>query len=89
MPLVVCLHSNIFDEDGQRRERGASWDASEDFVNTVLAGDAAAGRQPRLAVIEQPVAAPEPVSEPVEDAAPEPVKKRGPGRPRKVRDDED
>lgn len=49
--LVVCLHSNIFDEHETKRTRGEAFEASQGFVDMVLAGDAKAGRDPRLAVI--------------------------------------
>ena len=54
MPLIVCLNSNIYDEDGDKRLRGESWEASQEFADMVLAGDAAAERPPRIAVIEPP-----------------------------------
>jgi len=68
MPMCVCLGGNIYDEDGQKRFRGDAWDASQEFVDAVLSGDEAAGRQPRITVVELP--------------------KRKPGRPPKVKPDE-
>jgi len=53
MPLVVCLHSNIYDENREKRLRGDSWEASEEFVDEVMKGDEEAERQPRLSVIQQ------------------------------------
>jgi len=54
MPIVVCLHSNIHDENQQKRLRGESWESSQEFVDAILAGDEKAGRLPRIAVVEIP-----------------------------------
>ena len=53
MPLVVCLNSNIYDENEEKRLRGEAFEASQAFVDMVLTGDEAADRPARLAVIEQ------------------------------------
>lgn len=51
MPLAVVLHSNIYNEDGEKCLRGESFEASQDFVDMVLKGDEEAGRQARISVV--------------------------------------
>lgn len=52
MPTCVVLCNNIYDEKGEKRLRGEAWDASQEFCDMVLKGDAEAERQPRIAVVE-------------------------------------
>ena len=52
MKTVVCLSSNIYDEDGTKHLRGAAFDASDDFIKMVLDGDGAAEREPRITVVD-------------------------------------
>lgn len=54
MPITVVLCKNIYDENGAKHFRGAQFEASQDFCDMVLAGDAEAEREPRIAVIEMP-----------------------------------
>lgn len=51
MPLAVVLHSNIYNEDGEKCLRGESFEASQDFIDTVLKGDEEAGRQARISAV--------------------------------------
>ena len=54
MPTAVVLCKNIYTEDGEKLTRGESFEASEDFVLAVLAGDEEAEREPRLTIIKEP-----------------------------------
>ena len=54
MALAICLHSNIYDEAGEKRLRGDAFEASEEWIEHILAGDAEAGRQPRVTLVNQP-----------------------------------
>ena len=54
MPITVVLCKNIYDEHGDKHLRGAQFEASQEFCDMVLTGDAEAEREPRIAVIEMP-----------------------------------
>jgi len=51
MPLAVVLHTNIYNEDGEKCLRGESFEASQEFIDRVLAGDEEAGRAPRITAV--------------------------------------
>lgn len=53
MPKAVVLNSNIYDEAGVKHLRGEAFDCSEEFAESVLAGDAEAERQPRITVMAE------------------------------------
>ena len=53
MPLIVCLHSNIHDENGEKHLRGDAFDASQEFIDLIVSRDAEAERPARITVIEQ------------------------------------
>jgi len=55
MPTLICMADHIFDgtePNAQRRENGDVWEDSQQFVDDVLAGDEAAGRKPRIKVLD-------------------------------------
>ena len=57
MPTVICMADHIFDEtepDAVRRNRGDVWEASQEFVDFVLARDEAAKTPPMLQVLNMP-----------------------------------
>lgn len=56
MPTAVVLCKNIYTEDGEKLVRGDAFEASEDFVLSVLEGDEEAEREPRLTIIKEPKA---------------------------------
>jgi len=52
MPLVVVLHSNIYDHKKQKRQRGDQFEAPRDFCDAVMKSDE--GKPARITVIDQP-----------------------------------
>jgi hypothetical protein len=56
MALAVCLHSNIADEEGKKRLRGETFEASEKWISEIIAGDEAAGRPVRITLVAIPSA---------------------------------
>lgn len=52
MPLVVCLHTNIYDEDGEKRLRGDTWEASDEWSSDILKRDEDAERPARITVVQ-------------------------------------
>lgn len=52
MPLAVVLHTNIYDEAGEKCLRGESFEASQEFIDTILAGDEEAGRPARITAVQ-------------------------------------
>lgn len=53
MPTVIVLANHIYDETPEKRTRGESFEASREFIDMVLDGDEAAGREPRITEIKQ------------------------------------
>lgn len=56
MALAVCLHSNIYDENAEKRVRGEAFEASEEWIAQIIAGDAEAGRDARISQVDMPKA---------------------------------
>ena len=54
MPTAVVLCKNIYTEGGEKLLRGETFEATEDFLLSVLAGDEEAEREPRLTIIKEP-----------------------------------
>lgn len=54
MPLAIVLHDNIYAEDGFKYLRGESFEASQDFIDSVMDGDEKAGRAARIATVQKP-----------------------------------
>lgn len=55
---AVCLHTNIVDESKTKRLRGETFEATPEWVESVVAGDEAAGRLPRVALVKIPKKSP-------------------------------
>lgn len=53
MPTAVVLCKNIYDENGNKLFRGEAFEASREFIDMVLEGDEAEGREPRLTEVKK------------------------------------
>lgn len=54
MPLIMVLHSNIYDDDGNKYLRGESAEFPDDLVKRILERDEAEERPARIAVVQPP-----------------------------------
>lgn len=53
MPMIVVLHDNIYDHEGNKCLRGEAHDWPQDLIDEVIRGDEEAGRPTRITVIEE------------------------------------
>ncbi|MDD9727240.1 hypothetical protein PVV74_17405 [Roseovarius sp. SK2] len=71
MPYAVCLHSNIYDETETKRLRGDTFEASQDWIDWIIARDAEAERPARISMIQLPEDAPKKRGRPKKEASDE------------------